>query len=50
MSISLAVLTPAESAACCSPLSAQPLTMEQAELGAPLRLALADAVRRACAT
>jgi hypothetical protein len=27
MSNSLVLLTPAESAACCSPLSAQPLTM-----------------------
>src|SRR5712691_6837009 len=45
MSNSLVVLTPAESAACCSPLSAQPLTMEQAEQVAPLLKALADPVR-----
>ena len=45
MSNSLVVLTPAESAACCSPLSAQPLTMEQAEQIAPLLKALADPVR-----
>ncbi len=45
MSNSLAVLTPAESAACCSPLSAQPLTMAQAEQVAPLLKALADPVR-----
>jgi len=45
MSNSLTVLTPAESAACCSPLSAQPLTMEQAEQVAPLLKALADPVR-----
>ena len=45
MSNSPLVLTPAESAACCSPLSAQPLTMEQAEQVAPLLKALADPVR-----
>src|SRR5450755_5003800 len=45
MSNSLVLLTPAESAACCSPLSAQPLTMEQAEQVAPLLKALADPVR-----
>ena len=46
MSISSVVLlTPADSAACCSPLSAQPLTMEQAEQVAPLLKALADPVR-----
>jgi ArsR family transcriptional regulator, arsenate/arsenite/antimonite-responsive transcriptional repressor len=45
MSNSLAVLTPADSAACCSPLAAQPLTMEQAEQVAPLLKALADPVR-----
>ena len=44
MSISLA-LTPAESAACCSPMSVQPLTIEQAENVAPLMKALADPVR-----
>jgi ArsR family transcriptional regulator len=45
MSNSLAVLTPADTAACCSPLSAQPLSMEQAEQVAPLLKALADPVR-----
>ncbi len=45
MSNSLALLTPADSAACCSPLSAQPLTMEQAEQVAPVMKALADPVR-----
>ena len=42
---SLAVLTPADSAACCSPLSLQPMTMKQAEQVAPLLKALADPVR-----
>src|ERR1700758_339802 len=45
MSNSLAVISPAETAACCAPLSAQPLTMEQAESVAPLLKALADPVR-----
>ena len=45
VSKSLTVLSPAETAACCSPLSAQPLTMEQAEQVAPLLKALADPVR-----
>jgi ArsR family transcriptional regulator len=45
MSNSLALLTPADSAACCSPLSAQPMTMEQAGQVAPLMKALADPVR-----
>ncbi len=45
MSKSLTVISPAETAACCSPLSAQPLTMEQAEQVAPLLKALADPVR-----
>jgi len=45
VSNSLVLLTPAESAACCSPLSAQPLTTEQAEQVAPLLKALADPVR-----
>jgi ArsR family transcriptional regulator, arsenate/arsenite/antimonite-responsive transcriptional repressor len=44
MSISL-TLTPAESAACCSPMSVRPLTVEQAEQVAPLMKALADPVR-----
>jgi len=42
MSNSLVLLTPADSAACCSPLSAQPLTMDQAGQVAPLLKALAD--------
>src|SRR5271154_3709473 len=45
MSNSLFLLTPADSAACCLPLSAQPLTMDQAEQVAPLLKALADPVR-----
>ena len=45
MSNSLTVLTPAETAACCAPLSAEPLSMEQAEQVAPLLKALADPVR-----
>jgi ArsR family transcriptional regulator, arsenate/arsenite/antimonite-responsive transcriptional repressor len=45
MSNPLALLTPAESAACCAPLAAQPLTTEQAEQVAPLLKALADPVR-----
>ncbi len=42
---SLTVISPAESAACCAPLTAQPLTMEQAGQVAPLLKALADPVR-----
>ena len=45
VSISLTVLSPAETAACCAPLSSAPLTMEQAEEVAPLLKALADPVR-----
>ena len=45
MSNSLTVLSPAETAACCSPLTAEPLTMEQAAQVAPLLKALADPVR-----
>ncbi len=45
MSISLTVLSPAETAACCAPLSAGPLSVEQAEQVAPLLKALADPVR-----
>ena len=45
MSKSLVVLDPAETAACCSPLSAQALSMQQAEQVAPLLKALADPVR-----
>ena len=39
------VLDPVETAACCSPLSAQALSTEQAEQVAPLLKALADPVR-----
>ena len=42
---SLTVLDPAETAACCAPLSAQPLSAGQAEQVAPLLKALADPVR-----
>jgi ArsR family transcriptional regulator, arsenate/arsenite/antimonite-responsive transcriptional repressor len=45
MSKSLRLISPADSAACCAPLSAQPLTAEQAEQIAPLLKALADPVR-----
>jgi len=45
MSNSVTVINPAETAACCSPLTAEPLTMEQAEQVAPLLKALADPVR-----
>ena len=45
VSISLTVLSPAETAACCAPLTAEPLTMEQAGQVAPLLKALADPVR-----
>ena len=45
MSKSLTVISPADTAACCSPLSAQPLSMVQAEQVAPLLKALADPVR-----
>jgi ArsR family transcriptional regulator len=45
VSNSLTVLSPAETAACCAPLSAGPLTMDQAEQVAPLLKALADPVR-----
>ncbi len=41
----LTVISPAESAACCAPLTAAPLTVEQAEQVAPLLKALADPVR-----
>lgn len=44
MSNSLA-LTPAETVACCSPLSREPLSRSQAEQIAPLLKALADPVR-----
>ena len=39
------IVTPAETAACCSPLSRVPLTQPQAEQVAPLLKALADPVR-----
>ena len=39
------MISPAETAACCAPLTAQPLSMEQAEQVAPLLKALADPVR-----
>jgi ArsR family transcriptional regulator len=45
VSNSLTVLSPAETAACCAPLSAGPLSMAQAEQVAPLLKALADPVR-----
>jgi ArsR family transcriptional regulator len=45
VSISLPVISPAETAACCAPLTAQPLSMDQAEQVAPLLKALADPVR-----
>ena len=45
MSKSLTVLDPAGTAACCSPLSVQPLSAEQADQVAPLLKALADPVR-----
>ena len=44
---SLVVLAPADTAACCPPLSAQPLSQAQAEQVAPLLKALADPVRLA---
>ena len=45
MSKSLTVLDPAGTVACCPPLSAQPLSQDQAEQVAPLLKALADPVR-----
>jgi ArsR family transcriptional regulator len=45
MSKSLTVLDPVETTTCCSPLSAQPLSVEHAEQVAPLLKALADPVR-----
>jgi ArsR family transcriptional regulator, arsenate/arsenite/antimonite-responsive transcriptional repressor len=39
------VVSPAETAACCSPLTAEPLTMQQAGQIAPLLKALSDPVR-----
>jgi ArsR family transcriptional regulator len=45
MSKSLIVLDPVGTAACCPPLSAQPLSQAQADQVAPLLKALADPVR-----
>jgi ArsR family transcriptional regulator len=45
MSKSLTLLDPAGTAACCPPLSVEPLSAEQAEQVAPLLKALADPVR-----
>ena len=45
MSKSLVVLDPTDPVACCSPLSAQPLSQAQADQIAPLLKALADPVR-----
>ena len=45
MSKSLLMLSPAETAACCPPLSREPLSAEQASQVAPLLRALADPVR-----
>ncbi len=45
MSKFLPVLDPADLAACCPPLSAEPLSAEQARQVAPLLKALADPVR-----
>jgi ArsR family transcriptional regulator, arsenate/arsenite/antimonite-responsive transcriptional repressor len=45
MSKSLVVLDPVGTAACCPPLTAQPLSQAQAEQVAPLLKALADPVR-----
>ena len=45
MSKSLLEATPAETVACCSPLTAAPLTQETADKIAPLLKALADPVR-----
>jgi ArsR family transcriptional regulator len=45
MSKSLSLLSPADTAACCPPLSTEPLSRTQAERVAPLLKALADPVR-----
>jgi ArsR family transcriptional regulator, arsenate/arsenite/antimonite-responsive transcriptional repressor len=45
MSIARTMLSPADTAACCSPLSAGPLSADQAQRVAPLLKALADPVR-----
>ncbi|GAA3566040.1 hypothetical protein GCM10022197_22390 [Microlunatus spumicola] len=45
VSMSMSVMSPVETVACCSPLSREPLTPTQAEQVAPLLKALADPVR-----
>ncbi len=45
MSKSLLMLSPADTAACCPPLSREPLSRAQAQQVAPLLRALADPVR-----
>jgi ArsR family transcriptional regulator len=45
MSKSLLELTPVEAVACCSPLTREPLSADQAERVAPLVKAIADPVR-----
>jgi ArsR family transcriptional regulator len=45
MSKSLLELTPVEAVACCSPLTREPLSAEQAERVVPLVKAIADPVR-----
>ena len=45
VSKSVLELTPVEAVACCSPLTKQPLSADQAEAIAPLLKALADPVR-----
>ena len=45
MSKSLLELTPSQAVACCSPLTREPLSAEQAERIVPLLKALADPVR-----
>jgi ArsR family transcriptional regulator len=45
MSKSVLELTPVEAVACCSPLTKQPLSPQQADRIAPLLKALADPVR-----
>jgi ArsR family transcriptional regulator len=42
---SLIELTPVQAVACCSPLTSEPLTEEQADQVAPMLKALADPVR-----
>jgi len=45
MSMSELTLTPVQTVACCSPLTREPLSADQAERIAPLLKALADPVR-----